>query len=75
MSNKLHQINIQYSNKEDRLLLRTSTENNDEFLIWLTRRYAKLLIETLDKEIEKRGGTTELSSKKETKKMFHGHSP
>lgn len=70
MSNKLHQINVQYSNKEDRILLRTSTENNDEYLIWLTRRFTKILIDVLDKEIEKRGGTTSLGSKNETKKLF-----
>jgi len=70
MTNKLHQINIQYSNKEDRILLRASTENNDEYLIWLTRRFTKLLLDILDKEIEKRGGTTSLGSKKETKKLF-----
>ncbi len=70
-SNKLHQINMQYSNKEDRILLRTSTENNDEYLIWITRRYAKLLIDLFDKEIDKRGGTTTLSSTKETKKFFN----
>ncbi len=69
-TNKLHQINMQYSSKEDRILLRTSTENNDEYLIWLTRRYAKLLIDVFDKEIEQRGGTTTLSSQKETKKFF-----
>ena len=71
MSNKLHQINVQYSSKEDRILLRTSTENNDEYLIWLTRRFSKLLLNILDKEIEKRGGTTSLSAKKETKKLFN----
>ena len=70
MSNKLHQINVQYSNLEDRILLRTSTENNDEYLIWLTRRFTNLLIDLLDKEIEKRGGTIPLASKKETKKLF-----
>jgi len=69
-TNKLHQINMQYSNKEDRILLRTSTENNDEYLIWLTRRYTKLLVDIFDKEIEQRGGTTTLSAKKETTKLF-----
>ncbi|MBL1140732.1 MAG: hypothetical protein HND53_01745 [Proteobacteria bacterium] len=69
-TNKLHQINMQYSSKEDRILLRTSTENNDEYLIWLTRRYTKLLIDVFDKEIDKRGGTTTLSSQKQTKKFF-----
>lgn len=71
MSEKLHQINVQYSNKEDRILLRTSTENNDEYLIWLTRRFTKLLLDILDREIEKRGGTTSLGTKKETKKLFN----
>jgi len=69
-TNQLHQINMQYSSKEDRILLRTSTKNNDEYLIWLTRRYAKLLVNIFDTEIEKRGGTTTLSSQKETKKFF-----
>jgi len=69
-TNKLHQINMQYVNKEDRILLRTSSENNDEYLVWLTRRYTKLLVDILDKEIEKRGGTTTLGSKKETTKLF-----
>lgn len=69
-SDKLHQINIQYVNTEDRILLRTSTNNDDEYLIWLTRRYTKLLIDILDKEINNRGGTTTLGSKKETKKLF-----
>jgi hypothetical protein len=70
MSDKLHQINAQYSNKEDRILIRTSTENNNEYLIWLTRRFTKLLLDILDKEIEKRGGTTSLGVKKETKRLY-----
>jgi hypothetical protein len=70
-TNKLNQINVQYSGKEDRILMRTSTDNNDEYLIWLTRRFTKLLIDILDKEIEKRGGTTSLGSKKETTKLFN----
>ncbi len=70
-TSKLHQINVQYSNIEDRILLRTSTNTNDEYLIWLTRRYTKLLLDVLDKEIEKHGGTTEISTKKETKKLFN----
>lgn len=70
-TNKLHQINMQYSNKEDRILLRTSTENNDEYLFWLTRRYTKLLIDIFDKEIEKRGGTTTIGTKKETTTLLN----
>jgi len=70
MSDKLHQINVQYSNKEDRILIRTSTEQNNEYLIWLTRRFTKLLLDILDKEIENRGGTNSLGTKKETKKLY-----
>ncbi len=70
MSDKLHQINLQYSNVEDRILLRTSTENDDEYLIWLTRRFTRLLISILGGEIEKRGGATTLGAQKETKKLF-----
>ena len=71
MTDRLHQINVQYRSKEDRILLRTSTENNEEYLIWLTRRFTRILMDILDKEIEKRGGTTGLGAKKETKKMFN----
>lgn len=70
MSDKLHQINVQYSNVEDRILLRTSTENDDEYLIWLTRRFTRLLLGILNGEIEKRGGATILGAQKETKKLF-----
>lgn len=70
-TNKLHQINMQYSNKEDRILLRTLTENNDEFLFWLTRRYTKLLMDIFDKEIEKRGGTTTIGSQQETTSLLN----
>ncbi len=70
-TNKLHQINMQYSNVEDRILLRTSTENNDEYLFWLTRRYTKLLMDIFDKEIDKRGGTTTIGAKKETTSLLN----
>lgn len=56
MSDKLHQINVQYSNVEDRILLRASTENDDEYLFWLTRRFTRLLLGILGREIEQRGG-------------------
>lgn len=70
-TNNLHQINMQYSNKEDRILLRTLTENNDEFLFWLTRRYTTLLMDIFDKEIEKRGGTTTIGSQKGTANLLN----
>ncbi len=40
---KLHQINIEYQPEQDRLLMRVSTGNNEEVLLWFTRRCVKLL--------------------------------
>ena len=36
MTDKLHQMNVTYIPKEDRLLLKISTTQKDEFRIWLT---------------------------------------
>ena len=63
MANQLHQINMVYVHKEDRLLMRTSTQAGKEFRLWVTRRYALLLLEVLNKEmnnlahIPKKSGT------------------
>jgi hypothetical protein len=35
----IHQIQFQYDQHEDRLLLRVSTTEGDEFRFWLTRRF------------------------------------
>jgi len=40
---KLHQINIEYQPEQDRLILRISSGDNEEVLLWLTRRCVKLL--------------------------------
>ena len=39
---QLHQINIQYDLAEDRLLLRISTRDRQEYRLWLTRRFTAL---------------------------------
>ena len=70
MSDKLHQINVQYSHVEDRILLRASTENDDEYLIWLTRRFTQMLLGMLGHEIKKRGGAAPPGAQKETKRLF-----
>ena len=70
MTNQLHQINITYSNKEDRLLLRASTKGGDEYRLWLTRRFTHLLFDVLAKEIDKKGGPTALGSNDQTARMF-----
>lgn len=51
MSNILQQINLSYSNKEDRLLLKTTTVDGDEYKIWLTRRFTKILFDILKKSV------------------------
>jgi hypothetical protein len=51
----MNQINITFNPVEDRLLLRTTTKQNDaalEYKLWLTRRLVKLLIPILDKMLE-----------------------
>ncbi|MHC8441305.1 MAG: hypothetical protein ACYYK0_03820 [Candidatus Eutrophobiaceae bacterium] len=70
MSEALHQMNITYSSKEDRLLLRTSTQKGTEYRVWLTRRFSCLLLHVLDKELEKRGGVIHIGSQEETKQML-----
>lgn len=40
---KLRQINIEYKAEEDRLLMRIASSENQEVLLWLTRRCVKLL--------------------------------
>ena len=40
---QLDQIQIAYVAAEDRLLLRMSTQDNEEFRFWLTRRFVKAL--------------------------------
>lgn len=51
----MNQINITFDPVEDRLLLRTTTRQDDavlEYKLWLTRRLVKLLLPVLDKMLE-----------------------
>lgn len=48
-------MNISYSDKEDRLLLRTSTRAGAEYRIWLTRRFTCLLLHVLGSEMQEQG--------------------
>ena len=45
----LQQLNIQYLPVEDRLKLRIRFGDDSEVALWLTRRFAKLLLATLDR--------------------------
>lgn len=40
---KLHQLRLDYNTEHDRLLLRISTDDAKEVLLWLTRRCVRLL--------------------------------
>jgi hypothetical protein len=40
---RLHQIRIDYTPEEDRLLMQLSTSDEQEVRLWLTRRFVKLL--------------------------------
>ena len=70
MTDQLHQINIAYIGKEDRLLMRATTKNGDEFKVWFTRKYASLLMDIFNKRIHERGGMTTLGSKPQTTQML-----
>jgi hypothetical protein len=70
MTDPLHQINVSYVAKEDRLLLRVSTRGGNEYRIWLTRRYTGLLRDVLRKQMEQHGGAPTLASSGETRRMF-----
>jgi len=70
MTDPLHQINVAYIAKEDRLLLRVSTRAGDEYRVWLTRRLTRLLLDVLRRQMEKHGGAPRLAASGETRRMF-----
>ncbi|MBI2994937.1 MAG: hypothetical protein HYY48_12295 [Gammaproteobacteria bacterium] len=70
MNDPLHQINIAYVPKEDRLLLRVSTRKGDEYRAWLTRKFAALLLNVLREKMDHFGGAPSLAASQETKRMF-----
>lgn len=70
MIDKLHQINVTYSAREDRLLLKVATLKGDEYRIWMTRRFTGLLFNVLNKEMDKHGGIANIGTDEETRKLF-----
>lgn len=48
MSPQLRQLNVSYVATEDRLLLKISTSDDQEYRAWCTRRYARLLLDRLE---------------------------
>jgi|Laugrespbdmm15sn_2_1035079.scaffolds.fasta_scaffold26981_2 hypothetical protein len=70
MTEVLQQINITYHPNQDRLLLRARTGANSELRVWLTRRYANLLLQVLCTRMDKAGGIQNLSSDRGTLERF-----
>jgi hypothetical protein len=59
MAPQLRQLNVSYVEVEDRLLLKMSTSDDQEYRAWCTRRYTRLLLERLEVLFE-----TEVSEEK-----------
>ena len=70
MNTQLHQMNVRYLPVEDRLLLRISSTNGDEYRLWLTRRYTGMLQQVLGQEVERMGGRQVVASSQETTRMY-----
>ena len=70
MSNAVSQMNVEYSPKEDRLILRILTKDSSEILLWLTRRYTKLLLGVFDKLTK---SETNSPYEQEIKQFKHEH--
>lgn len=70
VKDSMHQINVQYVAKEDRLLMRTTTKNGDEYRVWLTRRFTGLLYDLLNKVMEAYGGAPSIGAAPQTQKLF-----
>lgn len=49
---QLHQMNIEYQPVEDRLVLKISTTDKTEFRLWVTRRFARNLWDSLNKILQ-----------------------
>jgi hypothetical protein len=48
MGPQLRQLNVTYVKAEDRLLFKVSTSADEEYRIWCTRRFTRLLLERLE---------------------------
>lgn len=46
---RIAQVNVTYQREEDRLLLKIRSTENEEFRLWLTRRFTQLLLRAIEK--------------------------
>ena len=51
MTDTLHQINLNYNPAEDRILIRVSTTGQQEYRVWLTRRFTSIMLDILNKSL------------------------
>ena len=49
----IHQLSLSYDDKQDRLLLRVSTQASEEFRFWLTRRMTERLSPALQQAVQR----------------------
>jgi hypothetical protein len=52
MAPQLRQINVSYVDVQDRLLLKVSTSEDEEFRVWCTRRFTQLLLQRLEESFQ-----------------------
>ena len=70
VKDSLHQINVQYVAREDRLLMRTTTKKGDEYRVWLTRRFTGLLYNLMTRVMETFGGAPSIGAAPQTQELF-----
>lgn len=70
MDKALQQMNISYHPNEDRLLFKISTQDNNEFRVWLTRRFTALMLKVLSEAMEEHGGPQTLASSDDTRERL-----
>lgn len=49
---QMHQMQLTYVPKEDRILFRLNTKNRQEYRFWLTRRYVAILWKTISRLVQ-----------------------
>ena len=69
---KLHQIKIDYSAEEDRLLMQLATSEGQEVRMWMTRRFVKLLWPLLVKLAEDASPRIRTQANPEARKALLG---
>lgn len=70
MSAELHQLSLSYSSEEDRLLLVISTRKQDEYRIWLSRRFTSMLLGVIRQIVDDFGGMQDQTVSQDVQDMF-----